>query len=772
MLKGEGKTAAVGTRLPPELYASHVEALFGSVGTFMIGVAGSSSMLVVAGFASRQSTLEVIGGLVLAFGALRVWMMRRFASVRPGLDVAGLRRWEINYIVGGSASLALLGVAVFAAFGSGEDEFARLATIAVVMAYLVGTPGRSFASPLLVNVQIAVVSVPVLAGLALAGGWYLWIDVLVMLPFFVALKAISSRLNAIFVAAVTRASELRQLATRFDIAVTNMPQGLAMFGRDGKVGLVNPRLLEMLSIEPATWSVDADVGQLTAALGRIGDAEPLTKLLLDPHTPSPEVIATISGDRSLGLRLQRVNGGGVLLVEDVTARVGAAREILDLATFDTLTGLMNRRSFHAAVEERARSRDGASILLFVDLDRFKQVNDTLGHVVGDRLISVVADRLRVVSEQGDILGRLGGDEFVLYRSVSLGQAEAEVVAKTIIRRLSEPYDLDGQRVTIGASVGISVTRESEPDIHELLREADLALYRAKAKGRGVHRLFQRSMKVDAEARRRTEEDLRSALARDELEVFYQPIYDVRSGMAVTCEALVRWRHPTRGLVPPGEFISIAEEAGLIGRIGEWVLSQACADCASWPETVAVAVNFSVVQFQRGDVVSMIRRGLEETGLSPQRLEVEVTESLMLKDAADTATILNAITSLGVKLVLDDFGTGYSSLSYLQSLPFDKVKLDQSFLRGVDRGDRAALLLRNIQRMCSDMGMEVVMEGVETEEQMNLVVDVSRISLLQGYLLGRPVPVVEIKQRLEAERVGLAPWPLAGSGVMRKPRISV
>lgn len=772
MLKGEGKRAVEGTGLPPELYASHVEALFGSVGTFMIGVAGSSSMLFVAGMASRQVTLEVIGGLVLVIGALRVWMMRRFASVRPELDAAGLRRWEVNYIVGGSASLALLGVAVLAAFGSAQDEFARLATIAVVMAYLVGTPGRSFASPLLVNVQIAVASVPVLAGLALAGGWYLWIDALVMVPFFVALKAISQRLNAIFVAAVTKASELHQLATRFDIAVTNMPQGLAMFGGDGKVGLVNPRLLEMLSIEPATWSVDGDVGQLTAALGRIGDAGSLTKLLLDLHSPSPEVIATISGDRSLSLRLQRVNGGGVLLVEDVTARVGAEREILDLATFDTLTGLMNRRSFHAAVEDSARAGEGVSILLFVDLDRFKQVNDTLGHVVGDGLISAVADRLRVVSEPGDILGRLGGDEFVLYRGVSLGQAEAEVVARTIIRHLSEPYDLDGQRVTIGASVGISVTRESEPDIDELLREADLALYRAKAKGRGVYRLFQTSMKVDAEARRQTEEDLRSALAREELEVFYQPIHDVRSGMTATCEALVRWRHPTRGLVPPAEFIPIAEEAGLIGRIGEWVLSQACADCASWPETVAVAVNFSVVQFQRGDVVSMIRRGLEETGLSPRRLEVEVTESLMLKDAADTAMVLNAITGLGVRLVLDDFGTGYSSLSYLQSLPFDKVKLDQSFLRGVDRGDRAALLLRNIERMCSDMGMEVVMEGVETPEQMSLVVDVSHISLLQGYLLGRPVPALEIRQRLEAERAGLAPWPLAGTAVIQKPRIAV
>ena len=759
-------------RLPPELYASHVEALFSSSGTFMVGVAGSSSMLIVAGIASKIATLEVLGCLVLAIGAVRLWLMRRFASVQPELDAAGLRRWEVKYIIGGSASLALLGFSVLIAFGSAENDFARLATIAVIMAYLVGTPGRSFASPLLVNVQIVVAAIPVLAGLALAGGWYVWIDVLVMVPFFVALKAISSRLNAIFVAAVTKASELSRLATRFDIAVTNMPQGLAMFGEDGKVGIVNSRLLEMLSINPTTWSADATVENLTAALRQVGDAEPLSRLLVDPHPPAHENIATVSGGRSFGLRLQRVNGGGVLLVEDVTARVSAEREIRHLATFDTLTGLMNRRAFLDAVEHQRKFQNGTSILLFVDLDRFKQVNDTLGHVVGDRLVSAVASRLRSIAEPGDVLSRLGGDEFVLYRLASLGQAEAEVTASNIIRCLSEPYSLEGQRVTVGASIGISVTRELQPDIDELLREADLALYRAKAKGRGVYRVFESSMKVDAEARRQTEEDLRSALPRDELEVFYQPIYDARSGRVVTCEALVRWRHPTRGLVSPAEFIPIAEEAGLISRIGEWVLMQACADCAAWPEAIAVAVNFSAVQFQRGDVVALIRQGLENTGLSPQRLEVEVTESLMLEDAVGTATVLNAVKSLGVKLVLDDFGTGYSSLSYLQSLPFDKVKVDQSFLRGVDRGGRAALLLRNIERMCSDMNMEVVMEGVETQEQMRLIVEVSNISLLQGYLLGRPVPAVEIKRRLEAERTGLTLWPPAGVAVMQKPRIAV
>ena len=771
MTKSERKGQEIASDLPPELYASHVEALFSSGGTFAIGVAGSSSMLVVAGVSSGPTSLELIGGFMLALGALRLWLMRRFMTVRPLLDAAGLRRWEVHYIVGGSASLALLGFAVFVAFASATDAFARLATIAVIMAYLVGTPGRSFASPLLVNVQIVVAAVPVLTGLALAGGWYVWIDVFVMIPFFVALKAISSRLNSIFVAAVTKASELRRLATRFDRAITNMPQGLAMFGVDGTVAIVNPRLIDMLSIAPPTWSADADIEHLIAAFARIGDTDPLIRLLQAGDPPDEEVVAPVSGGRFFGLRLRRLDAGGVLLVEDITARVSAERKIRHLATFDTLTGLLNRRSFRDAVDDSARLRSGNAMLLFIDLDRFKQVNDTLGHVVGDALVSAVASRLRSVAQPEDILGRLGGDEFVLFRGASLAQAEAEVVAATIIRRLSQPYDLDGQRITVGASIGIALTAEAERDVDQMLREADLALYRAKASGRGGFRVFQRSMKVDAEARRQTEEDLRSALAHSEFEVFYQPICDARTGLAVTCEALVRWRHPTRGLVSPAEFIPIAEETGLIGPIGEWVMMQACADCANWPETVAVAVNVSVVQFQRVDVLALIQRALALAKLSPKRLEVEVTESLMLEDAAETATVLKAITTLGVRLSLDDFGTGYSSLSYLQSLPFNKVKVDQSFLRGVDQGDRTALLLRNIQRMCSDLGMEVVMEGVETQDQLRLVTEVANISLLQGYLLGRPVPAHDIRQRLDSERISLTLQP-AGTNVMQKPRIAV
>ena len=735
-------------KLPPEVYASHVEALFSGTGTFAVGVAGSSSMMLVAGIAGWHLPIMGIAFALGALGAVRLWSMKLFIAARPGLDDAGLKRWEDWYIVGGSAYLALLGLADLVAFGFTDDAFARLGTMVVTMAYLVGTPGRSFASPLLVNVQIVVAAVPVLAGLALAGGWNWSIGILVLVPFFVALKAISNRLNGIFVSAVVRASELSRLARRFDTALNNIPQGLAMFEADRTIAIVNERLLEILGVTPGTWHNDSTLEELVAAWREVGPAERLMDVLSNAEPSASEFIVTMSDGRSASVRLQLMNaGGGVLLVEDVTERVRAQEEINHLARYDPLTGMLNRRSFRAAVDDLVGVSVGAPALLFVDLDRFKQVNDTLGHVVGDRLVAAVAERLRQAAGPDATLGRFGGDEFVIYRVYGGGRAEAEQAGAFIIRRLSEPYDFDGQRITVGASVGIATSASSGHDVDDLLRDADLALYRAKAEGRGTCRVFEEAMKVTAAKRRRTEEDLRSAIARGEFDVHYQPIRNVAQRRFAACEALVRWRHPKRGLVPPGEFISIAEEAGLIGEIGEWVLRQACAECATWPGEVAVAVNFSAVQFHHGDAVAAIRRTLADTGLAPNRLEVEVTESLLLDDMQAMAVMLRQISAMGVRLSLDDFGTGYSSLSYLQSLPFNTVKIDQSFLSGLDRDSRAMLLLRGVQQLCSDLGMFVVMEGVETREQMALVVDHAKVDLVQGYFVGRPVPAVEIRALL-------------------------
>jgi diguanylate cyclase (GGDEF)-like protein/PAS domain S-box-containing protein len=735
--------------LPREIYVSHVEALFDGAGTFAIGVAGSSAMTFIAGCLGHHTLLIAIAAALLALGLARLWSMARFKVVRGTLADSDLRRWERGYIVGGATYLSLLGLSNLVTFGSTDDQFARLASLAVTMAYLVGTPGRSFASPILVNVQVIAASVPVLAGMAIAGGAYWWIEGLILVPFFVALKSISTRLNGIFLAAVMRTLELGRLAKRFDTALNNMPQGLAMFDVDGSIAVVNERLLAMLGLERRAWHEGSTLDDLIAAWRDVAPSDVLEKLLAGSSPSSDEYVIAMANGRSTSVRMQsKEYGGGVLLVEDVTERVRAQEEISHLARFDSLTGMHNRRSFRAVVRALAdRHQSGEPALLFIDLDRFKAVNDTLGHVVGDRLVMDVAERLRLAAGPEATLGRFGGDEFVLYQCFPSDCNGAEDLAAVIIQSLSEPFHIEGQRVTVGASVGIATAQTTGGEVDDLLRDADLALYRAKVEGRGTFRVFAEDMKVSAEKRRHTEEDLRGAIGRGELELHYQPIYSVGEMRFVVCEALVRWRHPVRGLVPPSDFIPIAEETGMIVQIGEWVLRRACAECLSWPPNVSVAVNFSAVQFQRGDVPAALTRALAETGLPPERLELEVTESLLLNDLQATALVLRQITSAGVKLSLDDFGTGFSSLSYLQSLPFSKVKIDRSFLKGLDRDSRAMVLLRGIQRLSSDLGMSVVMEGVETPEQLSLVVETASVDLIQGFLMSRPLPARDVRDLL-------------------------
>ena len=655
---------------------------------------------------------------------------------------------EIGYVIGSTAHVALLAGFCFVTLVFSTDAFARLSSVAVTMAYLVGTPGRSFASPLLVKVLIATSAVPLIVGMALAGPWYWTIAPLTLVPFFLGMKTISARLHAIFVSAIVKTADLGKLATRFDTALNNMPQGLAMFDADGIVSVVNGRMLDILGIQATAWPEGSSLDDLLRAWRRVGPSDHLEELLSGDAAPTEEFIAEMSDGRSLAIRLQPMQGGGVLLVNDVTERVRIQAEINHLARFDPLTGIHNRRAFREAVAQRISGSLGHEVaLLFVDLDRFKAINDTLGHVVGDQIVAAVAERLAHATGPTATLGRFGGDEFVVFDTYEGGRAAIEAVAKTIISELAQSFIIEGQRISSGASVGIATSPPANLDIDTLLRDADLALYRAKAEGRGTYRVFENDMKVLIQARRRTEEDMRGAVARGEFEVHYQPIFSLSENRYVVCEALVRWRHPERGMVPPSEFISIAEETGMIEEIGEWVLGQACVDCGTWPRNVGVAVNFSAVQFRRGDVASVIRRALVSSALTPSRLEIEITESLMLEDVQATASTLRLIKGTGVKLSLDDFGTGFSSLSYLQSLPFNKVKIDRSFLKGLSRDSRAMVLLRGIQRLSTDLGLSVVMEGVETPEQMHLVTETAGVDLIQGFLLSRPVPASEVRALL-------------------------
>jgi diguanylate cyclase (GGDEF)-like protein len=487
--------------------------------------------------------------------------------------------------------------------------------------------------------------------------------------------------------------------------------------------------------------------------GSISDAS-ARMILAEIENPQAKGIITSDPDvargRSLSWAFQPMaDGGAVVLLEDVTERRNAEARITHLARYDELTGLPNRVNFRDEIEYLlAAPRDAGqmSALLFIDLDQFKQVNDTLGHPCGDQLLCAVADRLRAMLRPEDFVARFGGDEFVVFQQNIKSPDEAAALARRIVDHLSERYKIDNHLVEIGASIGIAMTQGASADT--LLKNADMALYRAKADGRGTFCFFRDEMAHVVEARRILELDLRRAIANEEFELFYQPLVNLQSGRISTCEALLRWNHPLRGVVSPAEIIPVAEDMGMIVDLGRWILRKACVECMKWPEAVSVAVNFSPQQFHQRDLMSEVRYALDVSGLPAHRLEVEITESSLLRNTQSTREVLAQLRELGVRISLDDFGTGYSSLSYLHNFPLQKVKIDRSFLEGIDN-DRPLRLLRGVARLSADLGMLVVVEGIETNEQLELVNADGTVSEAQGYLFSRPVPGPRILQLLNA-----------------------
>jgi len=440
------------------------------------------------------------------------------------------------------------------------------------------------------------------------------------------------------------------------------------------------------------------------------------------------------------------DGGWVATHEDITERRRAEEEIAYLARHDALTDLANRRLFNEQLEEiltRHKGDDSVAVLC-LDIDRFKSVNDTLGHPIGDMLLKAAAERLRNCVRESDLIARLGGDEFAIVQVGVSQPTEATALSTRIIDAISAPYELDGHQVVVGMSVGIAVAPNDGSDAAQLLKNADMALYRAKADGRGVYRFFEAEMDARMQARRALELDLRKALAGSEFELFYQPLVDARTEQVRGFEALIRWRHPQRGMIAPMEFIPVAEETGLIVPLGEWVLRQACREAASWPPDLSVAVNLSVAQFKSRQLVPTIVNTLATSGLPPARLELEITESVLLHESDGTLATLHQLRDVGIKISLDDFGTGYSSLGYLRKFPFDKIKIDGSFIHDVPSKDDSLAIIRAVVAIGASLGINTTAEGVETTEQFERL-RMEGCTEVQGYLFSPPRPAGEIRK---------------------------
>jgi diguanylate cyclase (GGDEF)-like protein len=430
---------------------------------------------------------------------------------------------------------------------------------------------------------------------------------------------------------------------------------------------------------------------------------------------------------------------------DITNRRRAQSEADRLASQDVLTGLANRRVLSETLDRLTAphlERPATSFaILCLDLDRFKAVNDTQGHAVGDLLLKAVAERMRKSMRSTDLIARLGGDEFAVLMDTLDEERTPEIVAQRLVDALSRPYEIGGHQLLIGASVGIAIGPVDGASTNEVLIAADLALYAAKAAGRGTYRFFRKEMNDEIKSRQRIERDLRDALLHDQLELHYQPVVRLKDRAIVGFEALARWNHPVNGLVTPDKFIPVAEDCGLIDALGVWALTAACRQAVQWPSHLRVAVNLSPLQFANPNLIAKVEAALASSGIAPERLELEITEGLLMRNTERTLDTLHRLKSLGVRIAMDDFGTGYSSLSYLQSFPFDKIKVDRSFVSGVNQAPHSATVVRSVIDIATALGMTTTAEGVETEEQC------ASLRLLgcdeaQGYLFGRPQRAID------------------------------
>jgi diguanylate cyclase (GGDEF)-like protein len=741
----------------PRISAALIDSLFEAPGPLFAGII----FVAIAAAMTALKTGQILTWACVAFlimaGAVRVIDLQRFLPRKSSLTAEEAAQWHKRYQIGALIQAAAIGLWCGATLLSSDDAVVHMICLSVTTGIVAGGAGRAYGRPSIFHLQAVLQFGPAVIALALRGTPYYIAMSVVSAAFLLAIMQLSANLHRIFMRAVVAREREAALAGQFDTALNNMPHGLCMFRADGRLVVMNNRFREMLNLPDdvinrnlsATDIVEACIaaGSITAASAKVILAEVANSQARGIITTDPDAVR----GRSLCWTFQPMaDGGAVVLVEDVTERRNAEARISHLARFDELTGLPNRVNFRDEIERlltMPHEEGQLSALLFIDLDQFKQVNDTLGHPCGDQLLCAVAGRLREMLRPEDFVARFGGDEFVVFQQNIKSSDDAAVLARRIVDHLSERYKIDHHLVEIGASIGIAMTSQGD-SADTLLKNADMALYRAKADGRGTFCFFREELAQTVESRRILELDLRKALANEEFELYYQPLVNLKSGKITACETLLRWNHSVRGTVSPVDIIPIAEDMGLIVDLGRWILRKACMESMKWPEAVSVAVNFSPQQFHQRDLLSEVRYALEVSGLPAHRLEIEITESSLLRNTQLTHDVLSQLRAIGVKISLDDFGTGYSSLSYLHNFPLQKVKIDRSFLEGIDT-DRPLTLLRGVARLSADLGMSVVVEGIETNEQLELISADGTVSEAQGYLFSRPVPAVRVRQLLNA-----------------------
>jgi diguanylate cyclase (GGDEF)-like protein len=561
-----------------------------------------------------------------------------------------------------------------------------------------------------------------------------------------------------------RAQELEALEKqRLDVAVNNMAQGLILYDASERVVICNQQFTKMMSMSPLVVKPGCTFREVIAHRRETGSLATgveeyrttfLRNIAAGHHTP---IVSTMSDGRSIQVVGKAIESGGwVATVEDITERQRVETRIAHMAHYDALTELPNRVLFRERLDHELKNiSQGRQLAVFyIDIDEFKRINDSLGHPVGDELLKAVAGRLESCVATSDVVARLGGDEFAIIQTAIKRPADTMDLITRIYQAIREPYECFGHLLTTDASIGIARAPQDGTDLDQLLKNADLAMYEAKADGRRTYRFFEPGMGARMHALRMLELDLRQAIADGGFEIVYQPLVSLGDGRVTGCEALLRWRHPLRGMISPAEFIPVAEETGMINELGEWVLNKACLEAASWPDDVRVAVNVSPVQFRSPAFSLKVATALANSGLPARRLELEITEAVLIRDDDAALAMIYHLRGLGVRIALDDFGTGYSSLSYLQRFPFDKIKIDRCFIKDVAEPDGSACIVQAIVNIAAARHMTTTAEGVETQEQLDALRGLE-CTEMQGYLFSKPLSAADIKPILMPDRERIA-----------------
>lgn len=749
--------------MPALDYVSIVRSVYGDRRAMLAGTFATSLTALLTAYKSQSVPLYIITAAFLLIGLLRHLDMQAFWQADVQTDEVA-ENWENRAVVTGGLLALAYGCWCLVSMVVVKDPFAELASASLSIAVMVGICARNFGLDRLVTIQMVGVIVPLSIGYALHGDVYFVILAGLLSIMLASFRKLAGDVRGLLLSAVHGRVEASRLAAELDMAMSTMQHGLCMLDAAGNVSIANAQALAAFE----RFDQASIIGRsFYDVLRELDEAGRIPRTAVDRMTDM--VVSKTSGkvllclpdakyfEVTISSRLDR----SVLLFEDISARIEAEERVNFVARHDPLTGLPNRGYFGEIVNDDlvARSTEHGVIrsvaLMLVDLDDFKHVNDTFGHMVGDRLLTDVAERLRDAVAPGTMLARLGGDEFIIYQAQVRSPLQVQQDVDRIVDAFRAPFTIDEMTLSANVSIGIVISAAPEDKLEALMTKADLALYTAKGDGKARSQMFHEQMDTDYHYRQRLKADLREAVLSNGLSLVFQPQLDIATRKVVMCEALARWQHPKLGNIPPAIFIPLAEEIGLISDISAWVLQSATEECAAWPSSIGVAVNISARDFRGGNIEAMVAKALARSGLAPSRLEVEVTETALIDEREIATATLQALGKQGISIALDDFGTGYSSLSYLNDLPFNKLKIDRSFLADVETSPRALKLLANVAQLGKDLGMTVIVEGVETNGQLDVLLEQTSVEQVQGYLFSRPLPsrdLLELISRLNAERL--------------------